>query len=135
MGRRLILDTGVLVALERGTLGVSDIIGADDDVAISAITVAELTVGAKLADTVNRPAREAAMNRIVQVFSVEDYTKATSEAHADLLVHCRLTGKTRGALDLIIAATAVATARSLVTLDAQADFASLPGVDVLIPQR
>jgi tRNA(fMet)-specific endonuclease VapC len=40
-------------------------------------------------------------------------------------------GRPRGAYDLVVAATGVATARSVATLDGQARFAELPGVDVV----
>lgn len=133
MGRRLILDTGVLIAFERGKLSPADVLEPDDDVVIAAVTVAELRVGAKLADDTHRPQRDAAIARALTVFSVEDYTSATSEPHAELLVHCRKTGAPRGAIDLIIAATAIATSRTVVSLDQQADFGGLPGVQVITP--
>lgn len=51
--------------------------------------------------------------------------------HARLLAHVRRAGKPRGAHDLIIAATAAATARTLVTFDGKAAFDDLPGVHAL----
>jgi PIN domain nuclease of toxin-antitoxin system len=39
---RLILDAGALIALERGTADAADVLAADADVAISAVTVADL---------------------------------------------------------------------------------------------
>ena len=39
---RLILDTGALIALERGTADAADVLPADADVAIAAVTAAEL---------------------------------------------------------------------------------------------
>lgn len=44
MARRLILDTAVLVTAERGSMRLDDLIEDDDDVAIAAITAAELLV-------------------------------------------------------------------------------------------
>ena len=41
MARRVILDTGVLIAIERGKLDVDAVLGADD-AAIAAITAMEL---------------------------------------------------------------------------------------------
>jgi hypothetical protein len=39
MGRRLILDTGVLAAAERGRVAIRDIVDADDDTALSVVTL------------------------------------------------------------------------------------------------
>jgi tRNA(fMet)-specific endonuclease VapC len=49
--------------------------------------------------------------------------------HAALLAHARRTGRPRGAHDLIIAASARATGRTLLTMDAEAGFDDLPDVD------
>jgi tRNA(fMet)-specific endonuclease VapC len=53
----LLLDTTVLVDVERGGLDLDDAI--DDDVAIAAVTVAELLVGVVLASGKCRKARAA----------------------------------------------------------------------------
>ena len=49
MARRVILDTGVLIAIERGKLDVDTVLGIDD-AAIAAITAMELLVGVERAD-------------------------------------------------------------------------------------
>jgi tRNA(fMet)-specific endonuclease VapC len=38
VSRRLLLDTGVLIAVERGKLTIDRVVDEDDDVAIAAIT-------------------------------------------------------------------------------------------------
>ncbi len=43
MGRRLILDTNILIAYERGTLDRSSL--DDDELAIASVSVAEYRVG------------------------------------------------------------------------------------------
>ncbi len=67
------------------------------------------------------------MDDVLETLTVEDYTLATARAHAQLLAFARSSGTPRGAHDLIIAATAVASDRILVTADARG-FADLPGV-------
>jgi tRNA(fMet)-specific endonuclease VapC len=57
------------------------------------------------------------------------YDVAVAEAHARLLVEVRRQGTPRGAHDLLIAATATASRRVVVTADARA-FANLPDLDV-----
>jgi len=68
---------------------------------------------------------------VLQTLSVEDYTLATARAHAHLLAAVRASGNPRGAHDLIIAATAIATGRAVVTTDRRG-FSDLPGVDVRV---
>jgi tRNA(fMet)-specific endonuclease VapC len=54
---RLILDTGALIALERSSADEAEALPMDADVAISAITAAELLVGVELADDRHRTRR------------------------------------------------------------------------------
>ncbi|BBA98231.1 hypothetical protein RVR_4342 [Actinacidiphila reveromycinica] len=131
MARRLILDTGVLIGIER--TGTPITFAPDDDVSIAAVTAAELLLGVELADDVRRQPREDFVTAVLAVVPVEEYGLDVARVHARLLAHVRRTGKPRGAHDLIIAATAVATARAVVTLDRKAAFAELPGVRTADP--
>lgn len=126
---RLLLDTTFLIDAERDDRALDDAIGDDDDAAIAAITVAELLVGVEVAAGRRRAARRAFVERIVAGLPIVDYDLAVAEAHASLLAHVRRDGTPRGAHDLIIAATAVAAGRRVVTAGHTA-FASLPGVDI-----
>ena len=127
MGRRLILDTNVLIAYERGTLDRTLL--DDDELAIAAVTVAEYRVGIELADTVARAAdRARALAAIVSAVDVLDYTDATAAHHARLIAHARRAGTPRGAHDLIIAAHAAETGRIILSRDAKARFGDLPHI-------
>jgi len=132
VARRLIIDTGVLVASERGSTPLRDSIVDDDDLVIAAITVAELRVGIALASAHHRPARADFLISVLETLPVEPYDLATAEAHGRLLAHVHRAGTKRGAHDLIVAATAVATRRTVLTTDRNAHFAELPGVDCLV---
>ena len=103
----------------------------DDDVAIAAITAAELLVGVELADDAHRDGRAAFVADVLEAVTVEDYTLATARAHAGLLAATSRVGTPRGAHDLVIAATAVATERIVVTAD-ERGFRDLPGVVVRV---
>jgi predicted nucleic acid-binding protein len=59
---------------------------------------------------------------------VLEYTEATAACHARLIAHARRTGTRRGAHDLIIAAHAAQTDRTVLSFDAKARFCDLPGV-------
>jgi tRNA(fMet)-specific endonuclease VapC len=130
---RLILDTTILVAGERGRVRLDELIGDEDDVVIATITVAELLVGVELADEANRPRRRALVDSVVATLPVEDYDLEVARSHAQLLAHVRRSGRPRGAHDLVIAATALARNRVVVTADRDG-FTGLPGVSVrLLP--
>lgn len=132
MARRLIIDTGVLIASERGRTGLMDIIAEDDDLVIAAITVAELRTSIELATESHRAARAEFLVKVLETLPVEPYDLATAEAHGRLLAHVHRTGTKRGAHDLMIAATAVATKRTVLTTDRGANFNDLPGVDCIV---
>jgi tRNA(fMet)-specific endonuclease VapC len=135
VARRLILDTGVLIRVERGRSRLDRALRDDDDVVIAAVTAAELLVGVELSDSKHRADRTAYVDDVLGTLPVEDYTLEVAAAHARLLAHVRRLGRSRGAHDLIIAATAAATGRTVVTGDAAAAFGELPGVDVLVVDR
>ncbi len=127
MGRRLILDTNVLIAYERGTI---DRAALDaDELAIAAVSIAEYRVGIELANSPGRAAdRARALVAITSAVDVLDYTEATAAQHAKLIAYTRRAGTPRGAHDLIIAAHAVQTDRIVLTFDVKARFGDLPGV-------
>jgi len=127
---RLILDTAVLVDAERGRGTLDDLIADDDDVAIAAITAAELWVGVELASGRRRGQREAFVNAVVEAVSVEPYDLDVAEAHARLMAESGRSGRPRGPHDLIIAATARARERAVVSTDLSG-FAELAGVRLL----
>lgn len=127
---RVILDTGVLVAGVRGWLDAAPF-AEEDDVAVPAVVLAEYLTGVELdPDPARRAAQRAFLDDLLTVAPVADYTTEVAGHHAALLAHVSRAGRPRGAHDLIIAATARATERVLVTTDAQAGFADLPEVTV-----
>jgi len=126
---QLLLDTTFLIDAERSGSDLDAVIDDEDDVAIAAITIAELRVGALLANPRTRAARASFVDEIVSTIPVLDYGVDVAEAHAILLAHVRSQGRPRGAHDLIIAATAKAFGRKVVTADAAA-FLDLPDVEI-----
>ena len=132
MARRLILDTGVLIASERDRSTLSKIITEDDDLVIAAITVAELRTGIELAGPAQRADRSDFLIRVLETLPVEPYDVTTAEAHGRLLAHVHRSGKQRGAHDLIIAATALTSRRTILTHDRNAHFDELPDVECVL---
>lgn len=127
MARRLILDTNLLIEYERGSLDREPL--DDDEIAVAAITVAEFRVGIELAETPRRAAlRARVLAVLLSAIDVLDYTETTAAHHAQLLAAVRRSGTPRGAHDLIIAAHAAETGRTILGRDAAARFGRLPGV-------
>ena len=132
---RLILDSTVLIAAERRGDPLMGLLADDDDVAIAALTAAELLVGVELAGVRQREKRRAFVEDVLSVLPVETYDVEVARAHATLLAHARRSGRPRGAHDLVIAATAVARRRDVVSDDGTG-FEDLPGVRLLaLPTR
>jgi tRNA(fMet)-specific endonuclease VapC len=123
----LLLDISVLIDAERSKEEIARTVGDDDDVAIAAITAAELLAGVHLAAGRQKTARQRFAEQAMASIPVIPYDLRVAAAHAGLLAAVRRAGRPRGAHDLIIAATAVASQRIVVTADPAA-FADLPGV-------
>ena len=113
----MLFDTTFLIDAGRTGDELDEAIDDDDDVAIAAITVAELMVGVELSRGRTRSGRQAFLNDVRSVIPMLDYDLPAAEAHAQLLVAVRAQGRPRGAHDLVIAATAIASQRTVVTAD------------------
>jgi tRNA(fMet)-specific endonuclease VapC len=118
-----------LIDAERGGDSLGEAVDDGDDVAVAAITVAELRVGVQLAKGRRREKRERFVTAVLDAVSIEPYDLSVADAHAALLAHVRRTGTPRGAHDLIIAATARVRERQVVSFD-HGGFAELPGVSL-----
>lgn len=94
---------------------------------MAAVTIAELLVGVELSKGRSRAKRRRLVDKVSTTLPTIDYDLAVASAHAQLLVATRQQGKPRGAHDLIIAATARATQREVLSADPSA-FENLPGV-------
>ena len=112
---------------ERTGASLDEVVDDDDEVAVAAVTIAELTVGVLLADDVHRPARQQFLDEVKVIIPIVAYDAVVASSHAELLVAVRRQGRPRGAHDMIIAATANATQREVVSADTSA-YVDLPGV-------
>lgn len=126
---RLLFDTTFVIDAERSGAELDELIDDDDDVAVAAVTIAELRVGALLAKGRRRTIRTAYVDDVIATVPALDYDLEVAEAHAELLAEVRAQGKPRGAHDLIIAATAKAFDRTIVSADIAA-FRDLSGIKI-----
>jgi predicted nucleic acid-binding protein len=90
-----------LVGAERGGDSLEEVIDDGDDVAVAAITVAELRVGVQLAKGRRREKRKRFVAAVLDAVSIEAYDLDVAEAHAALLAHVRRAGTPRGTHDPI----------------------------------
>jgi tRNA(fMet)-specific endonuclease VapC len=123
----LLLDTTFLIDAERSDISLDDVIDDDDDIAVAAITVAELLVGVELSKGQTRRNRQTLVDDVVSALPIIDYDLAVARTHSQLLLTVRRQGRPRGAHDLIIASTALSSNRTIITADRRA-FRDLPGV-------
>lgn len=123
------LDTGVIIAFERGKIDIDAVLGGDD-AAIASITAMELLVGVERADTAHKHQRTLHVEAILSSVPIVDYSLDVARIHARLAVQAVNIGRPRSAYDMIVAATAVADGRTLLTTDAAADFTGLIGLNV-----
>lgn len=130
---RVLLDTSLLIELERGRLVLGHFVDLDDEVTVAAISVAELLVAPFRLEGPERAAARLAVDGVLEGMEVVPYDAAVAEAHAELIVVTRRSGRPRGSHDLIVAATARTTGRIVLTTDA--GFAELPGVAARILPR
>lgn len=132
---RLILDTGVVIAGVRGSVDVAALADTDD-VVIPAVAVAEYLAGTLLDPDPGRAAAQRAfLDEVLQVLPIHSYDRAVADHHAALLAHVQRDGVKRGAHDLIIAATARAADRIVLTTDERARFGDLPNISARLVAR
>lgn len=128
----ILFDTNVLVGLERESSRLDKFISGreGEHFGISAVTVAELLHGAHRADTEKRRiVREAFVEKITEVFTVFPFDLSAARIYARIWAGLARKGKTVGAHDLIIAATAISLGFSLATLDLR-DYGRIEGLSI-----
>ncbi len=128
-----LIDTSVLVAVERGQLDAGSVIGAaaalDDRVAMAAITASELLQGVEAARGVRRIEAERAFKTWLAVLPVIPFDLDVARVHAILTHQLGRKGTPIGAHDLIIAATAVSGGYRVATRDRRS-FNRVEGLDI-----
>ena len=129
----VVIDSSVLVAVERGQLELSTVLAASgtSPVAVAAITASELLHGVHRAGTAaQRALREAFVERLLISMPVLPFDLAAARVHARVWAELAAQGITVGAHDLPIAATALANGGTVATRD-ERSFPRIPGISVL----
>ena len=123
-----LIDTSVIVAAERGLLDLAAVRAeGDEDVAISAITAAELLHGVERLRGARRARAERFVDALLDGVPVLDFDLAVARVHAVLSADLAERGTPVGAHDLIIAATAIAHDYTVITSNRR-DFEKIEGL-------
>lgn len=133
----VIVDTSVLIGAERQKFDMDGLLAnlGDEAVAIAAITASELLHGVERSrDPVIRANRSSFAEAVFESFAVIPFGLAEARIHAGIWATLAAKGRMIGAHDLQVAATAVSTGSSLVTLN-QKHFKRVPGLAVLTSAR
>ncbi|MEX0674507.1 MAG: PIN domain-containing protein [Gaiellaceae bacterium] len=121
-----LLDTSVLIAADSSGFELPSV------AAISVVTVGELRAGVLLAPEESiRQLRQRRLDAIRGAFAPLPVDEPVAERYGELLALARSQRRTAKATDLLIAATAAATGRTLYTLDrSQAELARAADIAV-----
>jgi tRNA(fMet)-specific endonuclease VapC len=133
----VILDTSILVAGERRTLRVEELLRSlgDEPVAIAAITASELLHGChRAADSGVRARRAAFVEGVLGVIPVLPFALAEARRHAELWVGLTQAGGLIGPHEMLVGATALARGYSLATLNRR-EFSRVPGLQLTPTER
>jgi tRNA(fMet)-specific endonuclease VapC len=136
-----VLDTTVFVEFERATRTLpaeramqtvgerlEDRLGADDQVAIAAITASELLHGVHRATEEHRARREAFVEAVLNAFPLVSFGLRVARVHARLWASLASSGADVGAHDRIVAATAMSVGWRVGTANMR-HFGCIPGLD------
>jgi tRNA(fMet)-specific endonuclease VapC len=129
-----LIDSSILIDAERGVFDLDPLLdqSADMELAISAITAAELLHGVHRASKKSHKARrEAFVERLLEVWPVLPFDLTAARMHSRLWAGLASKGVAMGAHDLMIGATALANGLALATRDKRS-FRKIPGLQVLL---
>jgi tRNA(fMet)-specific endonuclease VapC len=128
-----LVDTSVLIAVQRGELDLRKAIAAEggDAVAIATISVSELLHGPhRMTNAVARARVERQVEHLLAQLTTIDFDLEIARLHARLGADLAAKGTAIGAHDLIIAATALSLEYRVATRDRRS-FPKIPGLDVV----
>ena len=127
-----LIDTSVLIAIERGSLDLEAVKQPDDEeLAIAAITASELLHGVhRLRGAVARTRAERFVEHLLDVVPVIPFDLDVARIHARIDAELSAAGAAVGDADLTIAATAVSLDYRIATRDLRS-FPKIKGLTVV----
>ena len=126
----LIIDTSVLIAVERGKVDFNKW-KSYGDAYISSITITELLIGVHRANTDERRIKRSAfVEHIIGSFSTVAFGEEEARVYAQILKNLFDQGVTLGVHDMLIGSTAIANGHAVLTMN-ESDFRRIPGLEVI----
>lgn len=129
----ILIDTSVLIAIERGQLDLDSLLAkqAEEDIALAAVTASELLHGVHRAGkAAHRARREAFVEHLLARLTVIPFDLVVARIHARIWARLAAKGVTVGAHDLLIAPTALASDFRVATRD-ERSFSRIPGLSIV----
>jgi tRNA(fMet)-specific endonuclease VapC len=126
----VIIDTSVLIALERDSRQIDSIVEGreDEGFGLSVITVSELLHGVHRADSEKRRLkREAFVEKVIEVFPIYPFDLHAARIYARIWAQLAKRGINIGAHDLMIASTCISLGFSVITSDVR-DYGKIEGL-------
>jgi tRNA(fMet)-specific endonuclease VapC len=128
---RVVLDTSILIALEKQHLSLKELFNKDLNVYLPEVAVGEYLVGTELSTNPSFKEKRLAFLRTIEDFSeLVVFNREHAQNFAKLVAQAKLLGRPRGSLDLAIAASAVTLDAVLYTRDSKGKFDQLIGLTV-----
>lgn len=128
---RVVLDTSILIALEKQHLSLKELFNKDLHVFLPEVAVGEYLVGTELSTNPKFKEKRLAFLRTIEDFSeLVVFNREHAQNFAKLVAQAKLLGRPRGSLDLAIAASAVTLDAVLYTRDSKGKFDQLIGLTV-----
>jgi tRNA(fMet)-specific endonuclease VapC len=130
-----LIDSSVFIALERRGQRLHDLAAVvpDEPLALASITASELLAGVHRADSPERRLRrEAFVEAVLERVPVLPFELRTARVHARIWAQLVSGGRSIGAHDLLIAATALAHGYAVLTQNRR-EFERVPGLVVRQP--
>jgi len=128
----VLIDTSILVEVERGTLDLEPYVArrSDDEAFLSVISASELLHGVHRSERPEHRAKRAAfVEGVLERFAVLPVDLAIARAHAQAWAELKATGTLIGAHDMWLAATCIAHGLTMVTANVR-DFERVPGLQL-----
>ena len=131
----IILDADVIIRGEKGVFDLGRWVASlpSDHFEVAAITIAELWHGVERAVEPQKSKRRKYLEGVVAALPIVPYTEQTAYEHARIWAELQSAGKTIGAYDLIVAATALERGSQVATFNKR-HFALVKGLHILEPR-
>ncbi len=128
----VLIDTSILVEVERGTLDLEPYVARrrDEEAFLSVISASELLHGVHRSERPEQRAKRAAfVEGVLERFAVLPVDLAVARAHAQAWAELKASGTLIGAHDMWLAATCIAHGLTMVTANVR-DFERVPGLQL-----